>query len=265
MLGKLEMYQVVVRYLDGRFSCFFSDKPLKSYADFTRKVKQSVPYTRSIPDSNIRVAYKDISLGVFIAIAQDDDLVLAEAFRNAYDCGAENFRRLEIEIREIDSPLVAKNRRGRSHVKESDESATSSQNYATQEESSSTTSYNFESSHKKLNFDKESVTNDWKETKVKTLNREFQNVHDEIVAVDAQIDELSRNVTEPPPEGNYKSIICGNCHLRGHRVDGNKNNTACTKAPCISYISCGQRKKHPEHFDEVKRLKKRRKQLQRGS
>ena len=53
---------------------------------------------------------------------------------------------------------------------------------------SSTTSYNFESSHKKLNFDKELATNDWKETKVKTLVLKFQNVHDEIVAVDAQID-----------------------------------------------------------------------------
>ena len=261
MLGRLEMYQVVVRYLDGRFSCFFSEEPLKYYADFIRKVKEAVPYTRSIPDSNIRVAYKDISLGVFIAIAQDDDLVLAEAFRNAYDCGAEKFRRLEIEIREIDSPLVAKNRRGRSHVKESDESATSSQNYATHEESLSTTSYNFESSHKKLNFDKESVTNDWKETKTKTLDLEFQKVHDEMVAVDVQIEELSRSVTEPPPEGNYKNIVCGNCHLQGHRVDGNRNNIACTKAPCISYISCGQRKKHPEHFEEVKKLKKRRKQL----
>ena len=100
-----------MRYLDGRFSCFFfSQKPLKYFADFTWKVKVAVPYTPSIPDSNIRVAYKDISLGVFVAIAQDNDLVLTEAFRNAHDCEAENFRRLKIEIRETDSSLVAKNR-----------------------------------------------------------------------------------------------------------------------------------------------------------
>ena len=79
--------------------------------------------------------------------------------------------------------------------------------------------------------------------------------------MDAQLEELSRNVTEPPQQGQYRSIICGNCHLRGHRAEGNKNKAACKNPPCVLYISCGQRGKHPEHFEQIKRLNKRRTKL----
>ena len=57
------------------------------------------------------------------------------------------------------------------------------------------------------------VTNDWKKTKVESLIGEFQEIEDELFAVDAQLEELSRNVPEPPQEGQYKSIICGKCHF----------------------------------------------------
>ena len=96
---------------------------------------------------------------------------------------------------------------------------------------------------------------------MESITAEFQEIEDELLAVDAQLKELSRNVTEPPQEGPYKTIICGNCHLRGHRGEGNKNKAACKNPPCILYVSCGQRKKHPEHFEEIKKLSKRRKQL----
>jgi hypothetical protein len=66
---------------------------------------------------------------------------------------------------------------------------------------------------------------------------------------------------EPPHSGKYKTIVCGNCHVRGHRSEGNKNNTTCLQDPCLSYIRCGQRKKHPEHFEEIRTLTKRCKQL----
>ena len=96
---------------------------------------------------------------------------------------------------------------------------------------------------------------------MESITAEFQEIEDELLAIDAQLKELSRNVTEPPQEGQYKSIICGNCHLRGHRAEGNKNKAACKNPPCILCVSCGQSKKHPEHFEEIKKLSKRRKQL----
>ena len=105
------------------------------------------------------------------------------------------------------------------------------------------------------------VTNDWKKTKVESLTAEFQEIFYELLALDAQLEELSRNVPEPPQEGEYRSIICGKCHLRGHRAEGNKNKPACKNPPCVLYVSCRQREKHPEHFEEIKKLTKQRKKL----
>ena len=63
-------------------------------------------------------------------------------------------------------------------------------------------------------------------------------------------------------KGQYKSIICGNCHLQGHRAEGNKNKAACKKPPCIlCIVRATQKKKQPEHFEEIKKLSNRRKQL----
>ena len=60
---------------------------------------------------------------------------------------------------------------------------------------------------------------------------------------------------EPPRVGSYNSI-CGNCHIRGHRSDGNKKNDKCSAPRCTSYVMCGQKKKHSEHFEEIKKRKR---------
>ena len=60
---------------------------------------------------------------------------------------------------------------------------------------------------------------------------------------------------EPPRVGSYNSI-CGNCHIRGHRSDGNKKNDKCSAPHCTSYVMCGQQKKHSEHFEEIKKRKR---------
>ena len=58
-----------------------------------------------------------------------------------------------------------------------------------------------------MNFESESeseteqVRNDWKDSKAEQLSADYRIVHDEVVALDAQIDELSRTVVEPPPQG----------------------------------------------------------------
>ncbi|CAB4007148.1 Hypothetical predicted protein [Paramuricea clavata] len=66
----------------------------------------AVPYIQSIPSEHIRIAYKDVTLssgagqneGVFINILPGNPMVLGEAFRNVYDCGAESFKRIEIKL-----------------------------------------------------------------------------------------------------------------------------------------------------------------------
>ena len=88
-----------------------------------------------------------------------------------------------------------------------------------------------------------------------------QQLQDELAATDVQLEELRRPVIEPPQLGQYKSILCGKCHIRGHRADGNKHNAACTRDFCTSYYTCGQNKKHTEHFEQIRNLTKNQKQL----
>ena len=110
------MFQVVVSYLDNRYGCFFSDEAILNYEDLLDKIKTAVPYIQHFPSENIRIAYKDVTLssgagqseGVFINILSGNPMVLGEAFRNAYDCGTESFKRIEIKLREVDSPCVTK-------------------------------------------------------------------------------------------------------------------------------------------------------------
>ena len=83
------------------------------------------------------------------------------------------------------------------------------------------------------------------------------------LAVETHIRELEIDVlVEPPRVGNYGSMVCGNCHIRGHRAEGNRGNGSCKSPPCNSYIPCGQKKKHPEHFEEIRKMKKQLKDLQ---
>ena len=98
------MFQVVVSYLESRFACF-TEKPFSVYEELLQTIKEVVPYIRNIPFERIRVAYKDINLstnresdeGFFINISPGEGLILNEAFRNAYDCGSESFKRLHIK------------------------------------------------------------------------------------------------------------------------------------------------------------------------
>jgi hypothetical protein len=69
-------------------------------------------------------------------------------------------------------------------------------------------------------------------------------------------------VVEPPRVGTYNTV-CGKCHIRGHRSEGNRRNGSCNAPPCTSYYHCGQKNKHKEHFDEIKKRKKELKEINR--
>jgi hypothetical protein len=115
----IAIFQVVVSYLESRFACFFTEKPINIYQELLDKIKEVVPYSRNIPSERICVANKVINLstnrasdeGIFINISPGESLILQEAFRNAYDRGSESFKRVHIKIREIDSPFIVKNHR----------------------------------------------------------------------------------------------------------------------------------------------------------
>ena len=260
----IAMFQVVVSYLESRFACFFTEKPFSVYEELLQKIKEVVPYTGNIPSERIRVVYKDINLstnresdeGIFINISPGESLILNEAFRNAYDCGSESFKRVHIKIREIDSPFIAK--------VNDNENANVGRATSSKELAQSGPRVELKS-RKKLGFQtvetKPTVVEDWKNNKEKDITSQIADLQSELYAVEAQLEEMNRPIMEQPHSRQYKTIVCRNCHVRGHRSEGNKNNAPCLEEPCYSYIRCGQKKKHPEHFEEIRTLTKRCKQL----
>jgi hypothetical protein len=95
------------------------------------------------------------------------------------------------------------------------------------------------------------------------MGKKIQSLRDKKLAIETHIRELELNVIEPPRVGSYNSI-CSNCHIRGHRIDGNssrRGNDSCKAPPCTSYYHCGQKKKHSEHFEEIKNRKKELKEI----
>ena len=140
-------------------------------------------------------------------------MVLGEAFRNAYDCGSESFKRIEIKRREVDSPCVAKLKKQNINM---------------------TASYGTTRQNSKELFPE--TKRDWKISKLEDMSGHVQQLQDELVAVDVQLEELKQPVIEPPQLGQYKSIVCGKCHIRGHRAEGNRHNAACMREVCIRII-----------------------------
>ena len=89
----------------------------------------------------------------------------------------------------------------------------------------------------------------------------YRSLSDSKFSIETHIRELEIDVVEPPRVGSYATMICGNCHIRGHRAEGNRGGS-CKSPPCQSFISCGQKKKHPEHTEEIRKMKKQLKEVQ---
>ena len=68
-----------------------------------------------------------------------------------------------------------------------------------------------------------------------------------------KLKEFDQFVPLPEPEGPYKNQTCSICHVRGHRADGNKDRSYCTKEQCSSWKFCGRLDKHKT---EISRSKK---------
>ena len=101
----------------------------------------------------------------------------------------------------------------------------------------------------------------WKISKLEDMSGHVQQLQYELVAVDVQLEEQQRPVIEPPQLGQYKFIVCGKCRIHCHRAEGNRHNAACMREVCTSYYTCRQNKKHPEHFEQMRNLTKKQKQL----
>ena len=188
---------------------FFLTMLFSIMMNYLKKLKRLYRIFQIFPSERIRIAYKDITLssslsstgarqeeGVFINILPRNPMVLREAFRNAYDSGSKSFKRIEIKLREVDSPCVAKMKKQNTNM---NTTLTASRSKTEQQTS------------KELFPEK-----DWKISKLGDMNDHVQQLQDELVAVNVQLEEIKRPVIiEPPQLGQYKSIVCGKCHIRG--------------------------------------------------
>ena len=86
-------------------------------------------------------------------------------------------------------------------------------------------------------------------------SQKLQSLNDSKLAIETHIRELEIDVVEPSSVGSYESMICGNCHIRGHWAEQNCGGS-CKSPPCQSFISCGQKKKHHEHTEEIRKMTK---------
>ncbi|XP_071153218.1 uncharacterized protein [Mytilus edulis] len=81
--------------------------------------------------------------------------------------------------------------------------------------------------------------------------KEKESVRSDLMSRRRDMDIL---VVDPDPIGPYKTTRCGNCHLRGHKADGNRGNKPCSLSPCKDWRDCGQKDKHPEFKKESKQI-----------
>ena len=186
---------------------------------------------------------------------------LLEAFRNIISCGSEQsyIQASAVKGVETDPPFLVRKRRD---ALQQDANATNNNaNIPTQKDQTevNTTATGLRSIAFTPTPNLGEVTN-WKTNKQDQLLSKRQCLKDQKLAFETHIRELELDVVEPPQVGNYR-IICGNCHVRGHRADGNQRNDSCKAPLCTSLFSCGQRKKHPEHFDEIRKMKKQLKEI----
>ena len=244
------MYQVLVQYFEDRYASFFCQSTITEYGLLLQRIKDCIPSFKQLQDDQIRVAYKDVQSECYINIdSRDEHLHLYETFRNSVTCGS--YERIHLKVWENDSPFLL---RKRSNVQRNDA------NEANNDQVDEAMPNKNRTSSRSLHFpqtsgtDLHQVTN-WKENKKEELSTKLQLLHDKKLATETHIRELEIEVPEPPAAGTYR-IICGNCHIRGHRAEGNRRNDACNLAPCSSYYTCGQKKKHPEHFEEIRNAKK---------
>ena len=251
------MFEVLVRYFGDRCASFFVEEPILKYSLLLERIKSVIPCYLELRDEQIRIAYYDVQSGCFINITSEVQLHLFEAFKNVVPNGHDRYDRIYLKVWESNSPSFlrkAATAHDGSNAKPVDNDSVCTDKLAESKAAKPP---------KRLDFSQDvhaAEVVDWKEKKKEEISNTLQWLEDRKIALQTHIRELEMPVEEPMRIGTYRSV-CGNCHKRGHRADGNRNNDACNAPECVSYFMCGQKNKHPEHFDEIKKNKKELKDL----
>ena len=247
--SKSGMFQVLLQYFEDRYASFYVQNPITDFTELLERVKKAVPVLKGIPHDQIRISYKDVQLGTFLNIDSHEQLHLQETFRNAFPCGSDSYRRVHLKVRESDSPFLLKSSRSSQPLpQETEHTKPSVAKSKLEPKTLFTPSDDGHESELASTFN-------WKNSKKEQSIWQQQSLCDKKLAIETHLREPELQVVEPRRARSYNSI-CGNCHIRGHRNDGNKKNDKCNAPPCTSYFIYGQKKKHSEHFEEIKKRKR---------
>ena len=229
------MFQVLLQYFEDRYASFYVQNPITDFTELLERVKKAVPVLKGTPHDQIRISYKDVQLGTFLNIDSHEQLHLQETFRNAFPCGSDSYRRVHLKVRESDSPFLLKSSRSSQPLpQETEHTKPSVAKSKLEPKTLFTTSDDCHESELASTFN-------GKDSKKEQLIWQQQSLCDKKLAIETHLRELELQVVEPPRVGSYNSI-CGNCHILGHRSDGNKKNDKCNAPPCTSYFMCGQKR-----------------------
>ena len=91
------MFQVLLQYFEDRYASFYVQNPITDFTELLERVKKAVPVLKGTSDDQIKISYKDVQLGTFV---------------NAFPCGSDSYRRVQLKVRESDSPFLLKSSRG---------------------------------------------------------------------------------------------------------------------------------------------------------
>ena len=222
-----KMFQVLVQYLGDRYASFYVNNAIVDYQELLEKVQAIIPYVKQLQANQVRLAYKDLELGSFINIDPAECLHMVEMFRNAVPCGSDIYRRVELKMREIDSPFLLEKRSFRARSQHTGGDTSEREIHVPPGRNNTCTTLE----PKSLAFPTSSGSefgkiSDWKASKRDQLSHKLQCLSDNKLAIETHIRELELEVVEPQRIGTYNTIctICGNCHRRGHRAEGNRGN-----------------------------------------
>ena len=219
----------------GKYASFYVQNPITDFTELLERVKKAVPVLKFIPDYQIRISYKDVQMGTFVNIDSHEQLHLQETFRNAFPCGSDSYRRVHLKVRESDSPFLLKSSRSSQPLpQETEHTKPSVAKSKLEPKTLFTPSDDGHESELASTFN-------WKNSKKEQSIWQQQSLCDKKLAIETHLREPELQVVEPRRARSYNSI-CGNCHIRGHRNDGNKKNDKCNAPPCTSYFMCGQKR-----------------------
>ena len=208
--SKSGMFQVLLQYFEDRYASFYVQNPITDFTELLERVKKAVPVLKGTSDDQIKISYKDVQLGTFV---------------NAFPCGSDSYRRVQLKVRESDSPFLLKSSRGSQPLpQETEHTKPNVAKLKLEQKTLFTPSDDWHESELASTFN-------WKDSQKEQLISQQQSLCDKKLAIETHLRKLELQIVEPPCVGSYNSI-CGNCHIPSHRSDGNKKNDKCNAPRC---------------------------------